>query len=33
MADEQVVGYLHILVESMKVDNTTEPIHAHMTLG
>lgn len=32
MAGQEVVGYLHLLVESIKVD-TSEPIHAHITLG
>lgn len=33
MVDTEVVGYLHILVESIKIDAATSPIHAHITMG
>lgn len=28
-----IMGYMHILVETIKVEGTNQPVHAHITIG
>lgn len=28
-----IIGYMHIIVETIKVDEAQEPIHAHISIG
>lgn len=28
-----IMGYMHIIIESIKVDDAKEPIHAHISIG
>ena len=29
----EVIGYIHVLMEKLQLDNTTNPIHANISLG
>jgi hypothetical protein len=33
MSTSEIIGYLHVFVESIEADNIKEPIHAHITFG
>jgi hypothetical protein len=28
-----IIGYMHIIIETIKADDASEPIHAHISIG
>lgn len=32
-SNTQILGYMHIIIETMKADEAATPIHAHISIG
>jgi hypothetical protein len=32
-SQSQIMGYMHVIIESLKADDATKPIHAHISIG
>lgn len=28
-----IIGYMHVIIETLKADDVSEPIHAHISIG